>query len=109
MHGVERCIVGYSGGQEPDPTYSEMRDFTESIFVEFDPSAVSYENILRKWKSMSAPYPTETQYRTAVFYLNENQGDIAKRFCQEMEYVDVEQATTFYMAEERHQNFLARL
>lgn len=57
----------------------------------------------------SHPYPTETQYRTAVFYLNENQREIAKRLCQEIEHVDVKQATTFYMAEERHQNFLARL
>jgi peptide-methionine (S)-S-oxide reductase len=109
MNGVARCIVGYSGGQEPDPTYAEMKDFTESLFVEFDPSTVSYEQILRKWKSTSHPYPTETQYRTAVFYLNDKQGEIAKKFCQEIEYVDVEQATKFYMAEERHQNFLARL
>jgi peptide-methionine (S)-S-oxide reductase len=85
-----------------------MKDFTEAVFVEFDPLAVSYEQILRKWKSMSDPYPAGVQYRTAVFYLNEKQEEIAKGFCNGMEHVDVELATKFYMAEERHQNFLAR-
>jgi peptide-methionine (S)-S-oxide reductase len=110
MRGVQRCLVGYSGGGEENPSYAEMKDYTESVFVEFDQSQVSYETILQKWKSMSTPYEqAKRQYRTAVFYLNEEQEKIARFICKDMEGVDVEPVTKFFMAEERHQNFLARL
>lgn len=109
MRGVVKCIVGYSGGLEVDPTYSEMKDYTESLLVEFDPSVVSYQQILAKWKSLSSPYPSKKQYRTAVFFLGAKQEETAKELCAGMKDVDVEPATQFYMAEERHQHFLARL
>jgi peptide-methionine (S)-S-oxide reductase len=48
MSGVARCVVGYSGGIEPNPNYGNMKDFTESVLVEFDPSIVSYEQILQE-------------------------------------------------------------
>jgi len=84
-------------------------DYTEALFVEYDPKVVSYRDILEKWKQQGQPYPTKTQYRWAVFYLNEEQEQVAKEFCQKMDHVDVEPVTKFYMAEERHQNFLARM
>lgn len=101
--------MGYSGGQEPSPTYSDMKDYTESALIEFDKSLISYEDILLKWKSISAPYQAERQYRTAVFYMNKEQERIASQICENMEYVDVEPVTRFFMAESRHQDFLARL
>mmetsp|Transcript_14501 Transcript_14501/g.24017 ORF Transcript_14501/g.24017 Transcript_14501/m.24017 type:complete len:110 (+) Transcript_14501:277-606(+) len=109
MNGVTRCVVGYSGGLEPDPTYQTMMDYTEAVLVEFNPSIVSLEQILNKWKRLADPYPSKRQYRSAVWFLNAKQEEVAKEFCHGMEYVDVEPATKFYMAEERHQNFLARL
>ena len=109
IRGVYRCLVGYSGGVEPNPSYDEMKDFTESVFIEFDPSQVSYAAILNKWKLISTPYETTRQYRTAVFYLSEEQKEVARIMCDGMSHVDVEPATKFFMAEERHQNFLARL
>jgi peptide methionine sulfoxide reductase MsrA len=108
MHGIQRCLVGYSGGAEENPCYSEMKDYTESIFVEFTKGEASYEGILEKWKSLSAPYPASRQYRTAVFFLGKEQEKIARAFCESMENVDVEPVTKFYMAENRHQNFLGR-
>lgn len=71
MYGVERCIVGYSGGLQADPTYSQMKDHTESYLVEFDIKLTTYERILEKWKSISSPYPSDRQYRTAIFFANE--------------------------------------
>jgi peptide methionine sulfoxide reductase MsrA len=109
MNGVLRCIVGYSGGVEVNPTYQSMMDYTEAVLVEFNPSMVSYEQILAKWKRLGDPYPSKLQYRSAVWYMNAKQETAAKDFCQGIEYVDVEPVTKFYMAEERHQNFLARL
>ena len=86
-----------------------MKDYTESVLIEFDKNLIDYQSILQKWKSMSDPYPTKVQYRTAVFYLNEEQERIARQICQGMEHVDVEPVTKFFMAEDRHQDFLARL
>ena len=84
-------------------------DHTEAVFIEYSPSIVTYEQILEKWRKLADPYPTTRQYRTAVWYLNSAQEATARLFCQDMEHVDVEPATKFYVAEERHQNFLARL
>jgi peptide methionine sulfoxide reductase MsrA len=109
MNGVTRCVVGYSGGLEPDPTYQTMMDYTEAVLVEFNPSVVSFEQILGKWKTLGEPYPANRQYRSAVWYTNADQEEVARQFCQGIEYVDVEPATKFYLAEKRHQNFLARL
>lgn len=86
-----------------------MRDHTESVLIEYDPTEVSYRDILQKWKSFGDPFPTKTQYRSAIFFLNKEQEQIAKEFCQNMKYVDIEPATKFYMAEQRHQDFLDRL
>lgn len=60
---------------------------------------------------MGEPYPSKRQYRSAIFYLNDEQRKIAEEFCSAMKYgkfVDVEPVTRFYMAEEYHQNFLAK-
>ncbi len=106
---MDRCIVGYSGGFEIDPTYSEMKDHTESYLVEFDKKVISYERILEKWRAVSTPYPTEQQYRTAIFYTNPEQEAIARVVTSGMNHVSIEPVTKFYMAEDRHQNFLDRL
>ena len=109
MPGVRQCVVGYSGGLQAFPTYETMMDHTESVLIEYDPQVVSYLDILKKWRSFGEPYPTKTQYRWAVFYLNAQQEAMAKEFCRDMQHVDVEPATKFYMAEARHQDFLDRM
>lgn len=86
-----------------------MKDHTESVLVEYDPSQISYRDILKRWRTLGEPYPTKTQYRSAIFYLNEKQKKIAEEFCENIPYVDVEPVTKFYMAEPRHQDFLDRL
>jgi peptide methionine sulfoxide reductase MsrA len=86
-----------------------MKDHTESVLIEYDKNLIDYQSILKKWKSISTPYPTKLQYRTAVFFLDSNQEEIARQVCEGMEHVDVEPVTKFFMAEARHQDFLARL
>ena len=111
MTGVQRCVVGYSGGVEPNPTYQNMMDYTESVLVEYDPTYLSYEDILKKWRTLGEPYPNKRQYRSAIFTLKEEQDKIAKEFVAGMKhgkYVDVEPVTKFYRAEEYHQHFLGR-
>lgn len=86
-----------------------MKDHTESVFIEFNKALIDYETILQKWKEISNPYETKRQYRSAIFYLNDIQAQIAQRVAGDMLHVDIEKATSFWLAEQRHQNFLARL
>lgn len=98
----------YSGGKDANPTYSEMKDHTESYLVEFDRKLITYEIILEKWRLISSPYPAGRQYRTAISPANSKQ-EAAARSVADMENIAIEPMTWFYMAEERHQNFLDRL
>ena len=109
MAGVDRCLVGYSGGEAPDPTYQNIQDYTEALFIEYDPSVTSYEAILTLWRSQHTPYPNKRQYRSAIFTLNEQQEKLANEFCKEEKYVAIEPATSFYLAEEYHQNYLKKM
>mmetsp|Transcript_3640 Transcript_3640/g.5254 ORF Transcript_3640/g.5254 Transcript_3640/m.5254 type:complete len:126 (+) Transcript_3640:265-642(+) len=113
MRGISRVIVGYSGGEEKDPTYQDIKDSTESVLIEFDPSIISYDEILNEWSKMASPfYPSKTQYRSAIFYNSEDQQNAAlnkiKQLAERSEnvYADVEPISAFYRAEEYHQNFL---
>ena len=106
--GVKRCIVGYCGGLQPDPTYQEILDYTEALLVEYDPTVVRFEDILKKWRSFGQPQPASTQYKWAVFTLNEEQERVAKEFCADEKHIAIEPVTQFYMAEDFHQNFLKK-
>jgi len=88
--GVEKTTVGYTGGQMANPTYEVVSSGTtghaESIQIEFDPKEVSYEKLLDiYWHNID---PTQingqfadegTQYRTAIFYHNDEQKRIAEK------------------------------
>ena len=111
MRGVQRCLVGYTGGVKDEVTYQAIQDYTEALFIEYDPTTTDLLTILGEWKKQASPYPQKCQYRTAVWYLNDEQKSQMVEFVDNMDggkYVDVEEATQFFMAEEYHQNFLAK-
>jgi len=88
-------------------------DATEAYMVEFDPSIISYEKILDAWAENAPFYPSKCQYRSAIFYCSEEQLATAQRTIDDLTkggqrkvYVDLEPVTTFYRAEEYHQDFL---
>lgn len=116
LDGVARCVVGYSGGKTKDPTYRSIQDHTEALLVEFDPAVVSYEDLVISWTQMHNPnYQSKCQYRSAVWYLDEEQKEVAeevvkawKASAREPLYTSVEPALTFYRAEEYHQHFLSK-
>jgi peptide methionine sulfoxide reductase MsrA len=85
-----------------------MKDHTESVLVEYDKNLIEYETVLRKWKEIANPYETKRQYRTAIFYLNASQEKVAQQVAGNMDHVVIEKATTFWLAEQRHQDFLPR-
>lgn len=114
--GIADVVVGYSGGNKLNPTYRNIMDATEAVLVEFNPELISYEDILDEWARMHEPYyPSGTQYRSAIFYRNEEQQRVAMakvdslgRGGEKKVYVDVEPVSAFYRGEEYHQDFLEK-
>jgi peptide-methionine (S)-S-oxide reductase len=118
MRGVVRCIVGYTGGTKLYPTYRNIQDHTEALLIEFNPNLISYEDLVIEWSRMHTPSrTTKCQYRSAVWYVNDEQQEIAEAIVGGMKATygadgctsSVERATKFYQAEEYHQNFNSKM
>ena len=129
INGVVRTTVGYMGGDEkkhPNPTYeqvsSDKTGFVEVGLIEFNPKIISYEKILEIfWKSHD---PTQlnrqgpdfgSQYKSVIFYYTSEQKKEAeqskkkeqKKYKKEI-VTEIRKATTFYRAEDYHQNYLMK-
>ncbi len=80
MPGVLRTRVGYSGGTTKNPSYHNLGDYSETVQIDFNPSLVSYRELLDLfWKSHSAASGSGSrQYRAAVFYHSEEQRKLAE-------------------------------
>jgi peptide-methionine (S)-S-oxide reductase len=117
MPGVVRTRVGYAGGTKPNPTYRDLGDHTETIQIEYDPSVVSYRELLNVYWSSHNPAsrPFSRQYMSIVFYHNDEQRKLA------IETRDIEVArvggeifteivpfSEFYPAEDYHQKYRLR-
>ena len=130
LPGVWVTMVGYAGGTTPNPTYHEVcsgrTGHTEAVRVVYDPEKISYEDLLRTfWQNHD---PTQgmrqgndigTQYRSAIYYASEEQRRLAERsrdaYQQRLEQAGYGRITTeiapapeFFMAEDYHQQYLAR-
>jgi len=109
-------VVGYCGGTTEWPTYNAISDHTEALRVEFDPSKLSYEEVLRIFWEEHTPMPmafTGTQYRSAIFCHSEDQARCARRLRDEIrpsvsKHTLITDAGNFYRAEEYHQKFLTK-
>ena len=131
--GVYSTAVGYAAGLTPNPTYEEVcsgyTGHNEVVMVWFDPAKVSYETLLKVfWENHD---PTQgyrqgndvgTQYRSAVFWTNDEQGDIVERtrasfdsLIRERKYGEVTteigpaEGLPFYFAEPYHQQYLGKV
>ncbi|NJM93958.1 MAG: peptide-methionine (S)-S-oxide reductase MsrA [Cytophagales bacterium] len=123
--GVEKVVSGYSGGKTENPTYkevcSEKTGHAEVIQVYFDPTRVSYDELLEIfWKTHD---PTTlnrqgndvgTQYRSVVFYHNPEQKQKAEYYKQKLTekavysrpiVTEISAFMSFYPAENYHQNY----
>ncbi len=125
IKGVKSVTSGYSGGTVPNPTYEQVCSGTtghaESIQIEFDPSEVSYDNLLDVFWSSIDPTTLNrqgadegTQYRSVIFYENKEQEDAARKskaaLAASGEYADpivtaIEPLKNFYKAEAYHQQY----
>lgn len=110
--------MGYAGGTTKNPGYYNLGDYSEAVEIDFDPSRISYRELLDIfWKSHDpARSSWSRQYRAAVFYHNEEQKRIATetrdRVASETKgriFTAIESYSGFYIAEDYHQKHSLRL
>jgi methionine-S-sulfoxide reductase len=124
--GVLATEVGYTGGDTPDARYEQVKTgrtgHAESLKVVFDPQQLSYRHLLFEFFRMHNPTmrnrqgnDTGTQYRSAIFYLDEEQRHIAEEVIKTVDasgdwqakvVTEVVPFKEFYRAEEYHQKYL---
>jgi peptide-methionine (S)-S-oxide reductase len=128
--GVISTAVGYAGGQTPNPSYGEVcsgrTGHAEVVLVAYDPSKVSYEELLKVFwehhdptQGMRQGNDVGTQYRSAIYTTDDKQlrSAIASRNIYQARLsearfgeisTEIAAAPTFYYAEEYHQQYLAK-
>ena len=126
VEGVVDAEVGYTGGHTENPTYEEVctdqTGHAEVVRVTFDPSRISYEDLLTTFFKNHDPTQVNRQgmdvgrqYRSAVFYHDESQREAVKKMIAELQpslhksiATEVAEAGPYYPAEEYHQRYLER-
>lgn len=126
--GVFATAVGYMGGALDNPTYEDVcsgrTNHAEVVKVVYDPRRVPYEELLGIFWENHDPTTLNrqgpdmgTQYRSAVFYHDETQAEIARAVLKKLEasgrfrrpiVTEISPATTFWMAEDYHQQYLEK-
>ena len=126
--GVKSTKVGYIGGQLPNPTYEEVctdkTGHAEAVEVEYDPDEISYEALLDVFWNNHNPTTLNRQgpdvgiqYRSAIFYHNDEQKEIAEKSKQTIDksgqfekpiVTEIVPTPTFYEAEEYHQKYFKK-
>mmetsp|Transcript_15084 Transcript_15084/g.20210 ORF Transcript_15084/g.20210 Transcript_15084/m.20210 type:complete len:107 (-) Transcript_15084:238-558(-) len=100
----------------PNPTYDTIGDYTEALRVTFNPKLMTFNDILKSYLSMHTPMPesfTKLQYRSAVWFEGGKQEASVREALADFKagsYVHVASldSTSFYRAEEYHQNFIKK-
>jgi len=125
LQGVVSVLPGYAGGTVENPSYEEVcsgnTGHAEAIQIEFDPEQISFEKILDIfWNTHNPTTPNQqgndvgTQYRSAIFYHDEKQKEIAEKSKAALEkdgtytnpiVTEITPFTNFYVAEAYHQNY----
>lgn len=126
VNGVIKVVSGYSGGKTKDPTYEEVCSDTtghaEVVQVTFDPEVISYPEILKIFWQLHDPTTLNrqgndrgSQYRSAIFYHNEEQKEIAGKTKKDLQeshiwpnpiVTEIVPIREFYPAEDYHQDYL---
>jgi len=128
LEGVLSTTSGYTGGETDNPTYEQVSaggtGHTEAVQVVYDPQTVSYRELLDVyWRNTDPTTPDAQfcdhgdQYRPAIFYVNDEQRQVAEASKEDIErtktfsasiVTEITPATTFYPAEEYHQDFYTK-
>jgi peptide-methionine (S)-S-oxide reductase len=125
LKGIKSVLPGYSGGQVENPSYEQVctgrTGHAESIQIEFDPKVINFEKILDIFWRTHDPTTLNrqgndigTQYRSAIFYHNLKQKEIAEKSKRDLEnegaykdpvVTEIAPFSGFYVAEDYHKNY----
>ncbi|NIO11502.1 MAG: peptide-methionine (S)-S-oxide reductase MsrA [Deltaproteobacteria bacterium] len=125
LDGVQSTTSGYIGGHLKNPTYRQVTTggtgHTEAVRVVYDPKKIGYEKLLEVfWRNIDPLTPNRqfcdsgSQYRTGIFYYNEEQRKLAEKSKKALEdsgrfsqpiVTEITAATEFYPAEDYHQDY----
>ena len=126
INGVKRAEVGYCGGNDPNTTYERVcsgsTNHAETVKIEFDENEVSYEELVKVFFKIHDPTQLNrqgpdigTQYRSEIFYKDENQKKIAEKIKNEFNeklngkvVTNISKEKLYQPAEEYHQYYLKR-
>jgi methionine-S-sulfoxide reductase len=127
LKGVESAVSGFSGGRVPDPTYEQVctgvTGHAEVVQVTYDPKVITYPELLEAFWQIHDPTTLNrqgadvgTQYRSVIFYHNEEQHKQAEHFKKKLDesgafdqpiVTEITEFQKFYPADEHHQNYYA--
>ena len=123
MYGVDRVVCGYSGGDESQPAYKDVKaqktGHRETIMLDYDPSRVTYDKLLDIYFANVDPFDPGGQfidrghsYSLAIYYQSEKEKEKASARISKLQsesgkkvYVTLEPFKTFFEAEEEHQDY----
>jgi len=125
LRGVTSAVSGYSGGLVPNPTYEQVcggnTGHAEVVQVTFDPSVISFDDLLRVFWRTHDPttlnrqgHDSGTQYRSAIFYHNNEQRSVAEQYKSQLDksnafgapiVTEITPFEKFYPAENYHQEY----
>ena len=126
LPGIIRTEVGYSGGITNNPSYEDVckgnTNHAEVVFIEYNKDEISFEELLVYFWSCHNPTTLNrqgpdigTQYRSVIFYLNNNQKKIAETSKQDYSksnnlniVTEISEAKEYYKAEEYHQKYIQK-
>jgi peptide-methionine (S)-S-oxide reductase len=128
INGVENVVSGYTGGTTVNPTYQQVCNgetgHAEAVQISFDPSKISYREILEIFFSVHDPTTLNrqdsdvgTQYRSAIFYQSEEQKAVAEQLIGELDkahlwkkpiVTQILPLDKFYPAEDYHRDYFAQ-
>lgn len=127
LEGVVSVVSGYAGGARPNPTYQQVcsgaTGHAEVVQIRFDPAVISYRDLLDVFFTIHDPtqlnrqgHDVGSQYRSVIFWRDEQQRADAERAIRELEetgtftepvVTEVTQLSAFYPAEAYHQDYFA--
>ena len=126
LDGIYRTEVGYCGGNSPNTNYREVctgtTNHAEAVKLEFDPKIITYEQIIKKFFEFHDPTTLNsqgpdfgTQYRSEIFYLNDEQKNIAQKVIDDVNkklsgqvVTKLSELKNYCTAEEYHQKYLEK-
>ena len=126
LDGIYKTEVGYCGGNSPNTNYREVctgtTNHAEAVKLEFDPKVITYEEIIKKFFEFHDPTTLNsqgpdfgTQYRSEIFYLNDEQKIIAQKVIDDVNIklsgkvvTNLSELKNYCTAEEYHQKYLEK-